>query len=44
MPKEYRTIQEISGPLMMVTGVEDGSSHSSKDPRGGKEVRSKDGP
>lgn len=22
MPKEYRTIQEISGPLMMVTGVE----------------------
>ena len=23
MPKEYRTIQEISGPLMMVTGVED---------------------
>ena len=23
MPKEYRTIQEISGPLMIVTGVED---------------------
>ena len=22
MPKEYRTIQEIAGPLMMVTGVE----------------------
>lgn len=23
MPKEYRTIQEVAGPLMMVTGVED---------------------
>lgn len=22
MPKEYRTIQEISGPLMLVRGVE----------------------
>ena len=22
MPKEYRTIQEVAGPLMMVTGVE----------------------
>ncbi|MDO4489426.1 MAG: V-type ATP synthase subunit B, partial [Eubacteriales bacterium] len=23
MPKEYRTIQEVAGPLMMVKGVED---------------------
>ncbi len=23
MPKEYRTIQEVAGPLMLVTGVED---------------------
>ena len=23
MPKEYRTIQEVAGPLMMVRGVED---------------------
>ena len=22
MPKEYRTIQEVAGPLMMVKGVE----------------------
>ena len=22
MPKEYRTIQEVAGPLMMVQGVE----------------------
>ncbi|MBP3736834.1 MAG: V-type ATP synthase subunit B, partial [Lachnospiraceae bacterium] len=22
MPKEYRTIQEVAGPLMMVRGVE----------------------
>ena len=23
MPKEYRTIQEVAGPLMLVRGVED---------------------
>ena len=23
MPKEYRTIQEVAGPLMLVQGVED---------------------
>ena len=23
MPKEYRTIQEVAGPLMLVHGVED---------------------
>ena len=23
MPKEYRTIQEVAGPLMLVKGVED---------------------
>ena len=22
MPKEYRTIEEVAGPLMLVTGVE----------------------
>ena len=22
MPKEYRTIQEVAGPLMLVSGVE----------------------
>ena len=23
MPKEYRSIREVAGPLMMVSGVED---------------------
>lgn len=31
MPKEYRTIQEVAGPLMLVRGVE----HVSYDELGG---------
>ena len=30
MPKEYRTIQEVAGPLMLVRGVEGVTYASSK--------------
>ena len=43
MPKEYRTIQEVAGPLMLVHGVENVAYDElrSEERRVGKECRSR---